>query len=164
MHQNSSNIDMIDMTESFFAELLFQIDTEFDEYQVAVIADDRWEKPLPDNLPKTRLGSDGPIVFIISISGWTRENSYYDQEPDGLFIKTAFGEEENSAFFPHEEVMGLLDMTGHMVYVKTYSIDPKGREHDNNDAINLPEETPEMKKSMEILLKNNPHLAKEKNA
>lgn len=162
MQKTSSSTDMIDITEDFFAELLYEIDTNFDEYQLAVVADDRWERPLPKDLPKSRLGSDGPMVFVISITGWTREESFYDRERDGMFIKTAFGNDENYAFFPHEEVMGILDMSGHMVYVKTYAIDPGEREHEADATPEIPEETEEMRKSMEVMLKNNPHLAREK--
>jgi len=80
-----------------FSKLMFEIDTNFEDYQLAVLPNDKhWEYPLPE-LGKVRMPSGGQEVIILSISGWTRENSYWDPEQDGMVVVTAFGNDENTA-------------------------------------------------------------------
>lgn len=147
---------LIEFTEKFFRELLFSIDSEFDDYQLAVIKNDEfWEHPLPDWVKGARMPGGGPEVIVIAIKGWTREESYFDEEEDGMFLKVAFGDDENTAFVPTNDVMGILNSSGQLVYAKTYSI-----ESSTGKKEKLPSGVTEdgISASMEALLKNNPQL------
>ncbi len=154
--------EMIELVEDYFISMMAEID-EGGDYQVAVVLDDRWENPLPEIRAATLVPS-GPPVVIISVTQWTRENSYFDEETGTLHIKTAFGEEENSASFLHTEILGVLDMNGNLVYAKTYFIEKspmKDKPEDITEDLRKKSVYRDgIKQSMSALMKNNPQLSK----
>jgi hypothetical protein len=153
--------EIVEVVEDYFISMLDEIDEKM-EYQVAVIHDDRWAFPLPDmNTRPIMPGGDN--VMIVAIAGWTREVSHFDIETGTLYVRTAFGEEENYATFNHAEVLGILDMAGNLIYAKTYIIDnSKSRAFNKKGSEKAREEKKRegIEQSMSILMKNNPSLVK----
>ena len=149
----------IEMVEDNFCNLMFSIDAEFDEYQIAIEIDEsRWENPLPDFTP-ARMPGGGPEVMILAISGWTREESYWDESANGMHLVTAFGDDENYAFIPHGDIMGVLNSDGVLVYAKTYHYTDDGVPGVPVDRKNKVDEKA-VKTSMEKMLEMNPKFKK----
>ena len=147
-----------DVVEYYFRDLLYEIDSQFDSFRLAVVYDDRWSNPLPDEVRPMAFTRNAPDVIIISIDGWTREESYYDEDTESMYIKTAFGDKENEAWFNSSDILGIFDSNGELVYIKTYYIKEDAEEKPgsfDNEAVN---------RSMEIMLKKNKHLLGRKNA
>lgn len=144
--------------EEVFKRLLLYYDNKT-AYNVIVPLTDDWEFPLP------KIGNQGSATFMIEISNWTREGSRCTE--DGLYIKTAFGEKENSKLFSFREVVAIIDAKGQVVIAKPYPLpDPKELKVDNDrpeggytlkGLIEVPEEdNPGLKRSMDAFKKNNP--------
>ena len=114
-----NNMEYIVAAEKRFAELMDDID-KIGDYGVVVPIDDRWEYILPS---MRREGMEKePELMTIQISGWTREETYYNLSSATLHITTAFGEEENTAEFESSEIFALLDDMGNPIHSKTYNL------------------------------------------
>lgn len=122
------------------------------DFGLLVPSTDDWELPLPESTP-----SD---YMIILIRNWTKEVSHYTT--DGVYIRTAFGDYENTKYFPYTEIRGVTDMTMQPLFLKPYDTTaptievPKGLSlkdvmHDEEGQ----------KRSMAALKKHNPPKGKE---
>ena len=69
---------------------------------------DDWEYALPDNVNK-----DG---ILLDIKNWSLDQSYITDE--GIFIQTAFGEEENSKMFSFDDVIQVISFDNQLLYQK----------------------------------------------
>jgi hypothetical protein len=148
--------NILEMVEDSFTRLIEEVDTESDSYQIAVVYDDRWSSPLPKEIAPVKFFEGGPPLLIISITGWTREESYFDEEVGGMYIKTAFGDTEYEAVFPAGDIMGLLTEEGVMAYARTYMSDRKEEVVEDNPKREINKEGVE--KSMSTMLEMNKHL------
>ena len=111
---------------------------------------DNWENgPLPEHV----LGS---AYMRIDIKQWSKEESFYDDR--GINIVLAFGHTENSKFFSWNEIKAVIAPDNTIMIMKPY---------DTVKVIEVPAELSlkdvmhdekGQKKSMESLLKKNPHL------
>ena len=101
----------IDAIELAFKNLLLNEEQNSEGYCILVQTIDDWEYELPAELIKTSL-------MKINIKDWTREESYTDN--NGIYVKTAFGEDENSKFFPFNEIIGLYNFEDEQLFIKPY--------------------------------------------
>ena len=110
---------------------------------------DDWEHPLPKQLLEAE-------YMTIVISGWSGENSYPTDE--GVFIVTAFGDQENSKLFKWEDIKGIFTTEGVPMMVKPY--DPIKEEPKFTPQLTLSDvmhpETDGLKHSRSVLKKLNP--------
>jgi hypothetical protein len=97
--------------EEVFKELLINEFDNSDSLCLLVPTTDDWEFPLPKNLTEVK-------NMFIEISDWTKENSYYTD--DGVYIVTAFGDDENSKLFRYEEIKALANENKLMLLTKPY--------------------------------------------
>ncbi len=153
----------MEIMEKHFATALAEIDAVGD-YSIIVPHDDRWEHPLPEmqQHPEQR----GPRVLTITITGWTREESFFNHSDKKMHVTTAFGEEENFATFDTTEILGILDSAGNIIYSKTYYI-PKIKEKQSkappsgkHTLRSLIGEAEPNETSMNAMKKNNPNMFK----
>lgn len=128
------------------------------EYGIIVKTTDDWAFPLPAEVLKTK-------EIMISISGWTRENTYLEE--DNLHVITAFGEEENSRVFGVDEILGIV-ADGRIVLAKGFerSSEKKSKYIEENNytvkGMIHDSETKEAKESMRLMEKHNKDLLKKK--
>jgi len=135
-----------------FNELIKEIIThEFDNSDVVKLllpSTDNWECPLPSSVTASS-------YFVIDLVNWSKEESHHDD--NGIYIRVAFGNEENSKFFRWDEIKGILASDNKFVVLKPYDTNeiavPK-----NLSMKDVMHDDKGQKKSMESLLKKNPHL------
>lgn len=80
-------------------------------FSIIVGSADNWEKPLPKNRPPS---------FMINLSGWSLEESYVHDDMSGIFVKTAFGETENSKAVKFSEISTVLDDKGSPLFIRVF--------------------------------------------
>lgn len=149
---------IVTVVERKFRELLFQIDTEFESFKIMVKHNPSiWENPLPDSIKILDVNNGRDAVIVIGIQNWTREESYYDKESGGMFVRTAFGGDENSALIPSSDIVGIMDEKGNVVYFKTYNL--IAEKQGEKPSVTTEEGT---KYSMKMLMEKNKHLTKKK--
>lgn len=115
---------------------------------IVIPSTNNWKYPLPDFVK-------GSSYIKIEISNWSKEESFYDDK--GINIVLAFGNDENEKFFKWDEIKAVVSSDGNIIIMKPYdtiefapppNLTMKDIMHDNEGQ----------KKSMESLLKRNPHL------
>lgn len=92
---------------------LMIIGFENDGFRLNVLNERPWELPLPEEIKDAKF-------ITLDISGWTLEESYITD--DGIFIRTAFGEIENSKEFYFDEIINIGDREGNTLYHKTMKL------------------------------------------
>lgn len=144
-----------DILEECAKILVAQMIEDGHDFMVIIPPFDDWEFPLPEKILK---GNGLPI----SISGWTKEESYVDK--DGLFIKTAFGEDENSKLVPFWQIGAIVDEKQNTIFTKPYPLqDPTpapmiatGEKHSMKSVMTMPsEDDAGVRDSMNAFRKNN---------
>ena len=103
----------IDKIEKVFKELIINEHENSEGYCLIVPTTNDWEYDLPENVKSSN-------YMQIDIINWTREESYLDDS--GIYIKTAFNENENSKFFPFSQIVGLLSKENEIIIAKPHSI------------------------------------------
>jgi len=153
------------IVEDHLRGLLADIDAEADKYGLILRFDNsHWDRPFPNGVKTFKLNPGNPELFLVNISDWTREESYFRDDFGDMYIKTAFGDLELSANIPVSDIYGIVDEKGALLYVRVreYAHSKKTmrelmNEHDGTKATRKID-----KKSMDSMLKNNPHLKKGK--
>jgi hypothetical protein len=117
---------------------------------------DTWEYTLPAPLNEHK-------QMVLDIKGWALEQSYVDEE--GIYIQTAFGDEENSKHFSFDDVLNVVTFDGVLLYQKIMSFDqPAKRVEPKMEATGkayIQDEDSEARVySMRKLMEKNAHLAK----
>jgi len=156
------NKKTISIIESAMAYILYSLDKDNMDYEIAVPSDDRWGDDI--EIPP---GQDNGFMKImkIGISGWTKEQSYYDKKTGNLHIVTAFGDVETEAVFKSSEILGIFDDNSNILLQKTYYITNKKKEikeKTNYTMRGLMSDPEPDDISMNSMLKNNPKLFKPK--
>ncbi len=149
--------EIIEIVEKHFSNLLEDVD-KFGDYWVVVPIDDRWEYELPKNIT-SKIMETMPFMQL-HITGWTRENSYYDKDRQELVIVTAFGEDENSAVFDSYDVKGLFTGEKVPIYSKVYNANRVDSIDDGHTIRSLMGEPEPDDTSMNAMMKHNPKLFK----
>ena len=136
----------IEAMEALF-ETLVRHEFDFsDTITLGVRTTDDWSSPLPKELLESE-------YMTLVISGWSLENSYPTDE--GVFIVTAFGEEENAKLFKWEDIKGIFTSDGVPLIVKPY--DPiKDEPLPKLSLKDVMHDSDGVKKSMSIMRKLNP--------
>lgn len=101
----------IEAMEAVFQTLVRHEFDFSDVITLGVLTTDDWEYPLPNELLQEK-------YMTIVITGWSGENSY--PTDDGVFITTAFGEQENSKLFKWADIKGIFTKDGLPLIVKPY--------------------------------------------
>jgi len=127
--------------------------------KLVLINSDTWDFDLPETINKMK-------QIVIDIKGWTLEQSYVDDE--GIFIMTAFGDDEYSRHFSFDEVINVISLEGRLLYQKIMGLDeiqeiPKIPKINAPRKINIKDVSKEgTEYSLMKLLEQNEHLAKYK--
>jgi hypothetical protein len=125
-----------------------------------IISGRNWEKPLPKNLMVQP-------YFFIQIQEQTLEDSFYDVDSGDIIINTEFNNVPNQLILYPEDVRGVFDVTMQMPIInKPYEEAPKfvniqkAVKLQINPLANFSEDelTPEVRNSIDHLVKNNPTL------
>jgi len=126
--------------------------------KLVLVNSDTWQYALPEPM-------DAHKQIVLDIKGWALEQSYVDDE--GVFIQTAFGDDENSKHFSFDEIINIVTFEGRLLYQKVMSLEePKPKEPEKlkkgigtkMSAENIDNE--KVQYSMKMMLENNKHLAK----
>ena len=97
------NQNTLDKFKPIFNDFIKFEHEHSDGYSLLVPTTDDWEYDLPSTL-------DDANYMKLEITGWTHEESYLDT--DGIYLKVAFGEDENSKFFNFDQILSLMDLDG----------------------------------------------------
>jgi len=103
------------MTEKFITEVL-NAGFSNEGLKLVLANSNTWDYDLPDNL-KTQ-----PTV-VLDIKDWALDESRV--ESDGVFVKTAFGDDEYSKLFSFDEILQIITFEGVVIYVKTMQLEEK---------------------------------------
>ena len=112
-----------------------------------------WKNPLPKEI------LEAPHL-IIQITGWSREESAADE--GGVFIMTAFGEEQNSCYLPYWEIIAVMDENKEVLFQRTFEGEnPEKGKHSiaslmGASADKLGTVTEGESVSMKAMMRNNP--------
>ena len=98
--------------------LIATLETGFahDGLKLVLANSNTWEYELPSQF------IDHPHI-VLDIKGWALEQSYVTD--DGVFIQTAFGEDENSKLFSFDEVIQAISFDGILLYQKVMVLEEK---------------------------------------
>ena len=101
--------------------LIATLETGFahDGLKLVLANSNTWEYELPSQF------IDHPHI-VLDIKGWALEQSYVTD--DGVFIQTAFGEDENSKLFSFDEVIQVISFDGKVLYQKVMQFEEKIKE------------------------------------
>ncbi len=143
----------IDKIEQIFKELVQNEDKYSEEgYCIIVPTIEDWQYPLPSH-------TKDADYMRIDIVGWTREESYIDES--GIYVKTAFEEEENSKFFPYAEILGLITPEGIPIFTKPYVLKTKKKTYSLKDVMTNSKGLEKSKKALS-LVKSEPEIKTKK--
>lgn len=133
--------------------LLQSLTDDNEPFGVIVSQTDDWEFPLPKELVV-----DKPI--FLKISGWALEQSCVEKER--LYIRIAFGDNENSKYFHPGEIFAVLDAEGKPLYQRVFTTEMKKPEYTLKSLIGMPPNDAPVgvKNSMDAMMKNNPKIFK----
>ena len=160
--EKSGKLDekLVSIMENSIVSILAEIEESRLEFSVVVPFDDRWRPNINIETPEEGTGMK---IIRVSISNWTREQSFFNLEDNSLWIKTAFGEEESEAVFKASEILQIADMHNNALFVKPYMLakrrDPDPAEASYSVRGLMGEPEPE-DTSMAAMKKNNPDLFK----
>jgi hypothetical protein len=130
-------------------QLLEALSNDQEPYGVVVSPDDNWEFPLPKEIA-------GVKPILLNISGWTLEQSYV--EKNSLYLKVAFGDDENSKRFSPGDILAVLDKDGRQLYQRVFITEERKPEYTLKSLIGMPpNDAPDgVKNSMDAMRRNNP--------
>ncbi len=97
--------------EKAFKDIITNEHNNSSGYRIIVPTTDDWEYSLPTELLKHEL-------MRLDIINWSREESYLDKS--GIYIKIAFGEDENSKFFNFQDIVSIYSIEGEELFTKKY--------------------------------------------
>ncbi len=133
----------IDKIEQIFKELVQNEDKYSKEgYCIMVSTTDDWQYPIPAH-------TKGVDYMRIDITGWTKEESYLDES--GIYVKTAFGEEENSKFFPYSQILGLMTPEGISIFTKPYILKTEEKKYSLKDVMTNTKGLEKSKKALSLV-------------
>ena len=101
----------LNQLEKSFKDIMINEHNNSDGYMIIVPTTNDWEYDLPSEIQKTDL-------MRLDIKDWSREQSHLDDS--GLYLTTAFGEDENSKFFPFNEIVSIYTIEGEELFTKKY--------------------------------------------
>ena len=154
-------MSLVDVVEEHFLTLLDDIDNSDADYGLAIVPKpEQWSMDL-SAVKLARLPAGGQEVMVLALAGWTREQSYFDRDERTMYITTAIGEDEVTGAVSSNDIMGILNDKGMLVYAKMYEYNKSVPEKETTP----PGVTDEgIRNSMEKMLKMNPNLKRKKNA
>ena len=99
-----------------------------------------WEHSLPQQFKDEK-------AILLDIKGWSLEQTYLTDE--GVFVQTAFGDEENSRLFLFDEIINVVSFEDEVLYQKTIAFYDYAFKNGDKSAkklgyIPLPEATKKM--------------------
>ena len=99
--------------ENALKEMVREMIKDQVSFSIVVNADDNWDKPLP----KANISQ---AAFMIKLFDWSLEKSYVKDDLSGLFVQTAFGEEEYSKLFAFSDISIVLDDSGSPLFTRVF--------------------------------------------
>jgi len=123
---------------------------------------DNWDKPLPEEIMKKF-----PVQLPLDMKEQTLEDSYFEAL-EGIVINTFFQGKEYSKILEEDEILGILDLSGHPLQLNNF----KPNEEDVKNTKNTIKTKEELlsslvadgiseegaQRSINIFLENNPNL------
>jgi len=99
----------INIQKSMLKATIEEVSSYNDGFRLVLVNSNTWDFDLPDNLKDQK--------FInIDLKGWSLEQSIFDDE--GIFLQTAFGQDEYSRKFTWDEIVNVLTFDGRVLYQK----------------------------------------------
>ncbi len=105
-----------DQLELAFKNIMINEHDLSDKYSIIVPTIDDWEFPLPQDVLKADM-------MKLNITEWSKEESYLDNS--GIYVTTAFGENENHKFFPFTDIAAIFSSEGEEIFIKKHYSLPK---------------------------------------
>jgi len=121
-------------------------------FTILIYNNNNWNEPLPIDIMET---PEYKEVLPISVSNFTLESSYYDD--DEITIVTAFGEWEYNKILLEDELLAILDINGKPIIIKPFidEAEEKSVNKINENDIFEDIDDKDIKKSINIFLENN---------
>ncbi len=105
------NQHTLDQLEKSFKDIMTNEHNLSEGYYIVVPTTNNWEYDLPAQLIEKDL-------MRIDISNWTKDQSHLDNS--GIYLTTAFDEDENSKFFNFKEIVAIFTKEGQEIFTKKY--------------------------------------------
>ena len=116
MKADFSGIDYL--SKKFVHDLIEELFSKGVEFSLVVNNKEPWDIPIEKQAD----------VIKLDIMNWTFDESYVQE--DGIYIVTAFGEEENSKFFHFDDVLQIIvtlpDQAPFIIFAKNMKMSRKG--------------------------------------
>jgi len=142
--------------ENALRETVGQMIYDGNPFSIIIATASPWEFPLPRELAESKF-------MKLTIAGWSLEQAYVDPDDiNRMFVRVAFGDEENSKFINFSEIHAVMDSDDSPLFQRVFD----SREIEKPltmrglmlDADNMPKEG--MDRSMKSMIDKNPHLKK----
>ncbi len=136
--------------ETALQTLLAEYIADQEPFNIIVPTTDNWEFPLHSDIVKKK-------SIVLAFSGWALEQVCLVGH-NGLYVKLAFGDDENSKTFSLSEVHAVLTNDGSALYQRVFDSTETKEEYTLKSLIGMPpNSSPEgVKNSMNAMKKNNP--------
>ena len=140
--------------EQALKEVVGEMIYDQEPFSIIVAVTDDWEFPLPREILENN-------VMRLSLSGWALEQARLDPDlSGGLYVRVAFGDEENSRTFDFSEIHGVLDAELKPLFQRVFDSKDDTAKYTLKGLMRSKVDEEGVKRSMDAMRKYNPNMGK----
>lgn len=137
-----------DIMDEALMSLLHSLTEDRTPFNIVIASTDDWEFPLPKGITAEK-------HILLSVTGWALEHSYVDNGE--LYVRLAFGNNENSKYIKPGEILVVMDDAGSPLYQRVFRTEAKKRTFTLKSLMDMKPnaDSSRVKNSMDAMKRNN---------